>query len=148
MTPPLALAMRKHPRACAPRREQPPGSRQSAAAFGSRSLSPPAVGSRSASAARVGAGGTGKRAVRSTAFDALVDATRSPTAPRVSDLAKEPTKASKTTRSASAPPVRPVRRGEFEGVACKYALGSFDEFHDTCRRLTDETMPEDERLTY
>lgn len=65
----------------------------------------------------------------------------------MSDLAKEPTKSSKT-RSASAPPVRPLRRGEFEGVACKYVLGSFDEFKDICRRLTDKTLPEEEQLTY
>lgn len=50
---------------------------------------------------------------------------------------KEPIKSSKA-RSASAPPVRPLRRGEFKGVACNYVLGSFDEFSkvSTCMFAT------------
>jgi hypothetical protein len=142
MTPALSIAQRTHTRACAPPQGRPLSSRQSTAAPSSD------LGSRSASApSRDGAGGTGKRAVRSEAFDALVEATPSPTAPRVSDVAKASTKASKA-RSASAPPVRPLRRDELDGVACKYTLGEFDEFRDICRRLTDKSLPKEEQLTY
>ena len=105
------------------------------------------AGSRSASApARAGAGGTGKRAVRSDAFRALASAIRSPTAPKVSDLVNGPSKSTKTR--AGSVPVRNLRRGEFEGVASKYARGSFDEFKDICRRLTDKDLDPEEQLTH
>jgi hypothetical protein len=69
------------------------------------------AGFRSASApARAGAGGTGKRAVRSDALHKLAAAMRSPTAPTVSDLVNGPVKSIKTR--AGAAPVRNLRRGE------------------------------------
>jgi hypothetical protein len=88
--------------------------------------------------ARAGVSGSGKRAVRSDAFHKLVAAVRSPTAPTVSDLVNGLAKLTKIR--ASSAPVRNLCRGESEGVACEYALGSFDEFDDIRRRP--------ERLTF